>query len=163
MCPHQPPCPPADRPGRDAARTIARHAGKDGACCATASSSSTIPAGSCPTAPRCSRVGRATSRCPPPPEMAGRFGSPRTGCGSPPDCDRCIRVQLTPVFWLTTSGHPTRICSPSGIPVMKTITDSRSSGTRLPAGTRNWPLWAADLRTVSNEYGAVSVLSETSR
>jgi hypothetical protein len=28
MCPHQPPCPPADRPGRDAARTIARHPGQ---------------------------------------------------------------------------------------------------------------------------------------
>ena len=28
MCPHQPPCPPADRPGRDAARTIACHAGQ---------------------------------------------------------------------------------------------------------------------------------------
>jgi hypothetical protein len=25
MCPHQPPCPPADRPDRDAARTIAFH------------------------------------------------------------------------------------------------------------------------------------------
>jgi hypothetical protein len=25
MCPHRPPCPPADRPGRDAARTIAFH------------------------------------------------------------------------------------------------------------------------------------------
>jgi len=25
MCPHQPPCPPADRPDRDAARTIACH------------------------------------------------------------------------------------------------------------------------------------------
>ena len=28
---------------------------------------------------------------------------------------------------------------------MKTITDSRSSGTRPPAGTRNWPQRAADL------------------
>jgi hypothetical protein len=26
MCPHQPPCPPADRRDRDAARTIACHA-----------------------------------------------------------------------------------------------------------------------------------------
>jgi hypothetical protein len=26
MCPHQPPCPPADRHDRDAARTIACHA-----------------------------------------------------------------------------------------------------------------------------------------
>ncbi|HEY2239717.1 MAG TPA: DUF5999 family protein [Streptosporangiaceae bacterium] len=25
MCPHQPPCPPADRPDRDAARTVAFH------------------------------------------------------------------------------------------------------------------------------------------
>jgi len=25
MCPHQPQCPPANRPDRDAARTIARH------------------------------------------------------------------------------------------------------------------------------------------
>jgi len=25
MCPHQPPCPPADRPDRDAARTIVFH------------------------------------------------------------------------------------------------------------------------------------------
>ena len=25
MCPHQPPCPPADRADRDAARTIASH------------------------------------------------------------------------------------------------------------------------------------------
>ena len=28
MCPHQPPCPPADGPGRDAARAIARHPGQ---------------------------------------------------------------------------------------------------------------------------------------
>jgi hypothetical protein len=28
MCPHQPPCPPPDRPGRDAARTIACHPGQ---------------------------------------------------------------------------------------------------------------------------------------
>jgi hypothetical protein len=25
VCPHQPPCPPADRPGRKAARTVAFH------------------------------------------------------------------------------------------------------------------------------------------
>jgi hypothetical protein len=28
MCPHQPLCPPADRPGHTAARTIARHPGQ---------------------------------------------------------------------------------------------------------------------------------------
>jgi hypothetical protein len=28
MCPHQPPCPPPDRPGRDAARTIVCHPGQ---------------------------------------------------------------------------------------------------------------------------------------
>jgi hypothetical protein len=28
MCTHQPPCPPADRPDRDAARTIAFHPGQ---------------------------------------------------------------------------------------------------------------------------------------
>ena len=28
MCPHQPPCPPADRPDRGAARTIARCPGQ---------------------------------------------------------------------------------------------------------------------------------------
>jgi len=104
MCPHQPPCPRADRPGRDAARTIACHAGQGWSLLCNGvivfdDTGELLPDGRAVPPRRPS-----PSRCPPPPEMAGRFGSPRTGSGSPPGAIGCIRVQLTPVSWLTHLG-----------------------------------------------------------
>jgi Family of unknown function (DUF5999) len=72
MCPHRPPCPPADRPDRDAAHTIAFHPEQGWSLLCNGMIVFDDRARSCPTAGQFRRTTPPASGCPSRREKRGR-------------------------------------------------------------------------------------------